>query len=105
MAKFEDVLPAFREGKKIKRKTSSIQIQRSETETAYFTINGLLADDWEIVEEKPLPCPFCGGGNIRVEQYYHPGEKWIIYCTTCCGEGPRSYKKEEAISLWNKAKR
>jgi hypothetical protein len=51
MSRLEDVLPAFRQGKKIKRPNglcfdlySSFSPARSD----------LLADDWEIVEDKPV---------------------------------------------------
>lgn len=99
--KFEDVLPAFREGKKIQRKTRSIQLHRSESESTYFTINGILADDWEIEEETPLPCPFCGDNAT------HNGQNLRVFCqnTKCHAAGPESRFKTEAIELWNKAKR
>ena len=50
--RLEEVLPAFRAGKKIQRKDWK---DLSELERPSINNTNLLADDWEIVEEKPSP--------------------------------------------------
>ena len=59
--KFEEVLPALREGKKIRRKCMSDKYYRIDNNHIYDNIGQLytfgveadiLQDDWEIVEEK-----------------------------------------------------
>lgn len=62
--KFEDVLPAFRKGKKIRRKIwSRIDAHISVPDNCgcwEFTREALFADDWEVVEEPKKPMVFEG---------------------------------------------
>lgn len=50
--KFEEVLPALREGKKIRRANSIVKIDFTENTFCMLSSVDLLgADDWEIIEE------------------------------------------------------
>ena len=53
--KFEEVLPALREGKKVRR-TSWVSTTHIKAKGDYFLdVSGCLADDWEIVDEPKIP--------------------------------------------------
>lgn len=72
-------------------------------------------EGYEKIKEQMLPCPFCGGTDIR---YSVTVAHTMCYCNTCHCYGPRVivrtiYKrrtdkekdealKTEAIRLWNK---
>lgn len=49
---------------------------------------------------KYLPCPFCGGLDIRVYEGIHDGPHIIVYCD-CGAQGAAAEEEEEAIALWN----
>ena len=60
--------------------------------------------------ERPLPpgqyrpCPFCGGGRLKMAIHNYEGEpiKEMVWCTLCDALGPRySPDKELAITAWN----
>lgn len=54
--RLEDVLPAFRAGKKIKRTVWSDSLHKDELSSQVsFNRDALFSNDWEIVEEKPSP--------------------------------------------------
>ena len=47
-----------------------------------------------------LPCPFCGGGEMAVEEF-RPKMWWIVTCTGCLAEiGGRT--REQAVERWNR---
>lgn len=54
---------------------------------------------------KPLPCPFCGGTDIRF--HYHMSQKsptgkiWSMCCYDCNAQFPNRYKKELLLTAWN----
>lgn len=119
--KFEEVLPALRDGKKIRgKRTGELKhddifslIFRWQTESAYgqsatghYTFLGMLDDDWEIVEETSLPCPFCGEGKVMYTAST-TGRVAMVQCSNknCHALGPQADSMENAIKLWNKAKR
>ena len=56
--------------------------------------------------QKTLPCPFCGGKNIRFDchkSYTSPtGEIWSMCCYNCGARFPNRYKKELLLTAWNK---
>ena len=49
------------------------------------------------------PCPFCGGGEIKVGQPFT--HKFCVYCDNseggCGAEGGLRASREEAIAAWN----
>lgn len=48
--------------------------------------------------EKIIPCPFCGGNAITVNE-----NGWKIYCLGCGIKTPDGYTKEiYVIEFWNK---
>lgn len=49
---FDQVLNAFKSGKKIKRKDNHGVHESSSSSRYFITYNDLLSDDWEIVEEE-----------------------------------------------------
>lgn len=55
--------------------------------------------------EKALPCPFCGGKDIRFTSHkIHEsptGEIWSICCYNCGAQFPNKYKKELLLTAWN----
>lgn len=54
--KFEEVLPALREGKKIRSAEWSDYLHKSkECRDEVITVYSILRDDWEVIEENPYP--------------------------------------------------
>jgi Lar family restriction alleviation protein len=55
--------------------------------------------------EKILPCPFCGGKDIRFDchkAYTSPtGKIWSMCCYNCGAQFPNRYKKELLLKAWN----
>ena len=58
---------------------------------------------------KLLPCPFCGGTDIRFTSYpgkgtgIHLGETvWSMACYDCGATFPNRYSKELMIECWNR---
>jgi Lar family restriction alleviation protein len=98
--KFEEVLPALREGRRIKRRSFSWYLGPNDA----LEIEHILADDWEIVENVN-PCPFCGGGKNKIVNRYTPSLGFYVYCCNCETAGPRGRNREEAIAKWNAAPR
>jgi len=55
------------------------------------------------MENKLLPCPFCGGkalpdiGNQNGEE----ADQWFVMCQCCAAEGPWFYERGNAITAWN----
>lgn len=50
--KFEEVLPALRTGKKIRRKERPITTTLGlDNKLIFISVENLLADDWEIIKE------------------------------------------------------
>jgi hypothetical protein len=50
--KFEEVLPAFREGKRIKIKNVDGMYQKDVSMSCELTLSRILSNNWEIVKEK-----------------------------------------------------
>lgn len=55
--------------------------------------------------ENLMPCPFCGGTEIIVNQDANDKwERWFAECGSCFSRGPidiLDQSKEEAIKRWN----
>lgn len=49
--------------------------------------------------DKLLPCPFCGGENIKRE--YLACDIWEVMCNICYATGPRGTRKV-AFAAWNR---
>ena len=45
------------------------------------------------------PCPFCGGTNLRYEQYMR---SVYIVCNNCGNTGETGFNDLEAAELWNR---
>jgi hypothetical protein len=97
--KFEEVLPALREGKKIRKGTwgnHNYDLQG----TTPLDYDGLMSCDWEIVEEEHKKCPFCGGtANLGLNS------KWVNYviCNNCCSSTSFNCgTPSEAWAAWDK---
>lgn len=110
--KFEEILPALRNGKKIRRKEWPGEIfisqNRKIMQVATLYVSSLFADDWEIVEETPLPCPFCGENKFDWRTGMIAGYQQnptSVGCVLCSAYGPYGKDRTEAIELWNRAKR
>lgn len=106
--KFEEVIQALREGKKIKYADSAEifkppQYQCGQWSDWQLSVACILRDDWKIVEEKPLPCPFCGSNNVKANRE-HVGCCSVV-CYNCEGVGPSKGTLNESIEYWNKAVR
>lgn len=59
----------------------------------------------EAEEEKPLPCPFCGGDNIDIfETDFGQSEEPYQFAVKCksCGALVSAEDKAEAIAAWNR---
>lgn len=55
-----------------------------------------------------LPCPFCGGTEIVVEQYLHTvGSRWRIWCASCMAGVDPGYaqNKYTVLEMWNKRRK
>ena len=59
--------------------------------------------------DRVLPCPFCGGSDIRFTR--HPGEGrglhsgedvWSTCCYQCGATFPNRYKKQLLVDQWNR---
>lgn len=51
-----------------------------------------------MTNETLLPCPFCGGTNLRAMLRHYQHE---IDCVDCNISGPSASKKELAAEKWN----
>ena len=55
-----------------------------------------------------LPCPFCGGTDLRLARHHLDPNAWFITCSGCECDGPtvevsRSEEADvKALELWNK---
>jgi Lar family restriction alleviation protein len=56
-----------------------------------------------------LPCPFCGGDDIRIDahphvgRYEHEGETVYSMCCYACGAGfPNRYKRQLLVDAWDR---
>lgn len=53
-------------------------------------------------EEKPLPCPFCGG-ETEVDSAIHYGSYYyFVQCKICHMSSISCLMKDEAIAAWNR---
>lgn len=52
-------------------------------------------------DEKPAPCPFCGGEDIRVYEYNNDPDAFC-QCRDCSSDGPYGSGREAAIAAWNR---
>jgi Lar family restriction alleviation protein len=99
--KFEEVLPALREGKRIKRACWDVACLKI-NEWEEISISHILCDDWEIMDNI-MPCPFCGKEKIRIVNFSK--DNYYARCDRCDAYGPNGCTKEESISKWNAAPR
>ena len=53
-------------------------------------------------EEKPLPCPFCGG-KAEIDSTIHQGSYYyFVKCKNCHMSSISCLMKDEAIAAWNR---
>lgn len=60
-------------------------------------------------KEKLLPCPFCGGADIRIDCHRNRGtgeyEGQHVYsmcCYNCGATFPNRYRRELLVECWNR---
>lgn len=57
------------------------------------------------MSEKLLPCPHCGGSDVRFDRHVHgsspTGEIWSMCCYDCGATFPNRYRKELLVNAWN----
>jgi hypothetical protein len=105
--KFEEVLPALREGKKI-RKTCWTNGGYFLSKGTALSLDEMLADYWEIVEEDHKPCPGCGmKGRLfsQKDEMKVNKDEHMIECsapTPCFATTPWVDTPEEAWAAWDK---
>ena len=51
---------------------------------------------------KPLPCPFCGGTDIRAHVYGGGEPDAFMQCHDCSADGPNGLNRAGAIEAWNR---
>ena len=49
--------------------------------------------------DRLLPCPFCGGNDIRA---FKDGDKFLITCASCHVFGSLCAEPEAAVKAWNR---
>jgi hypothetical protein len=104
--KFEEVLPALREGKRIWRPCfgptpgwNKEFFYRDKVELIAPQIwKCIMADDWEIVGEEHKRCPFCGGKPDLIGA----GVRGWVICTKCRTETQIYDTHSEAWAAWDK---
>ena len=55
----------------------------------------------EVEEEKPLPCPFCGG-EAHVIDCIDPYPCMYVQCSKCGVRTKRYNSRSEAVAAWNR---
>lgn len=50
----------------------------------------------------PLPCPFCGGGDVSMNGHVKPDGWFFVGCADCAADGPRQRSPESATAEWNR---
>ena len=61
--------------------------------------------DTRSMDERLLPCPFCGGGEVKVARdptAYIGGFDAIVLCKKCGANGANCKTLEEAAAAWNR---
>ena len=51
------------------------------------------------MDERLLPCPFCGSTKIRVA---HTEKYYMVFCAECKASSNYTALNDDAIYLWNK---
>lgn len=113
--RFEDVLPALRAGKKVRKENDppGFYIQRKYPHQKYLVDGGdwtfdldyiLNSDDWVVMEDPPLPCPFCKRPRPTVVA---SEGCLMVQCLNpaCHAMGPYAHTAASAVEFWNKAMR
>jgi Lar family restriction alleviation protein len=51
-----------------------------------------------------LPCPFCGGTDLKIKTGMIDGEHAVsaVYCMTCAGSGAFAEIQDHAVETWNR---
>lgn len=50
-------------------------------------------------KEKLLPCPFCGGNRLTMNDSGY--DDWFLVCDDCGADGPTAVTRYNAKYLWN----
>ena len=97
---FEEVLPALRSGRKIKKSGWELvwpTAGLSYSASTQHLVNDLCGSDWEIAEEHRL-CPFCGKEAHLVSR----GEFHYASCSLCGSTGPERDDQKWAWEAWDR---
>lgn len=57
------------------------------------------------VDDRLLPCPFCGNNDIVYAHYKHvAGDRWAVLCPACMAEIDPGYAQEKSTvaEKWNR---
>lgn len=77
MARLEDVLPALREGKKVRRKSWAPTNSVKEFLKRDYALGSVLADDWEIVPEPSRVADYLVEIADPTPLYHLPFTHWL----------------------------
>jgi Lar family restriction alleviation protein len=73
-----------------------------------------ISSHWEQRLGMPLPCPFCGGNDIRFDEHgpmfvqigermaQNPDTIWSTCCYDCGAMFPNRRSKEQLVKCWNR---
>lgn len=96
--RLEEVLPAYRAGKRIRRKSWAVGLHAGDGHGScdvWFD-----ADDWEVVPTPHKACPFCGGSGYDAGSH-DSGCHWIV-CESCRSSTGNKKTAEQAWELWDR---
>ena len=92
---------ALKTGRDIRQKGGDAYIP---SEYYVFTVGDVLSENWEVEPVAALACPFCNCPMTEVQTHEGTDSMWVT-CKDCEAEGPAADTEEEAIDMWNGAKR
>jgi Lar family restriction alleviation protein len=53
-------------------------------------------------KHKLLPCPFCGSGDLTLDNLADPKHGWYVNCNICEIQQIANYTEAQAVALWNR---
>jgi Lar family restriction alleviation protein len=77
-------------------------------EGCHIQAGGFTGGNQEMSETKLLPCPFCGGNKIRIDDDGgvmlgdYTADTFWAFCRDCWSTASPEKTRKEAIAAWNK---